>query len=153
MVKPTIAVVSVGLHNRYHHPGEETLARLKDAGATVYRTDRDGQLTLTSTGHGVVVAAAKAAEGGAGLIEVAALPTPAPPPADAPPADAPPADAPPAVATAARACAYEASRNSEVFHEASCGNVGRIAAQNRVCFVTREEAAAAGLRPAKCCDP
>ncbi|HLK92142.1 MAG TPA: ComEC/Rec2 family competence protein [Polyangia bacterium] len=45
-----IAVVSVGAGNRYHHPAAATLDRLARAGATVYRTDMDGDVTVESDG-------------------------------------------------------------------------------------------------------
>jgi beta-lactamase superfamily II metal-dependent hydrolase len=45
-----IAVVSVGAANRYRHPAAATLDRLARAGATVYRTDMDGDVTVESDG-------------------------------------------------------------------------------------------------------
>ena len=46
-ISPEICVISVGEHNRYGHPGEETLHRLASIGTRLYRTDRDGSVTLT----------------------------------------------------------------------------------------------------------
>ncbi len=43
---PKTAVISCGKNNRYGHPGEETLKRLKDAGAAVYDTRFDGQVKI-----------------------------------------------------------------------------------------------------------
>ncbi len=43
---PQIAVISVGENNYYGHPSQEVLDRLKDAGCTVYRTDRDGTVII-----------------------------------------------------------------------------------------------------------
>jgi competence protein ComEC len=42
---PELAVISVG-YNSYGHPAQETLDRLAAAGTTVYRTDRDGEVTV-----------------------------------------------------------------------------------------------------------
>ena len=42
---PDIAVISVG-ENNYGHPGEETLERLSDSGATIYQTRESGAITL-----------------------------------------------------------------------------------------------------------
>jgi competence protein ComEC len=47
-VTPEDAVISVGAGNPYGHPAQETLDRLAAAGATVYRTDQDGTVILTS---------------------------------------------------------------------------------------------------------
>jgi beta-lactamase superfamily II metal-dependent hydrolase len=47
-VTPKDAVISVGAGNTYGHPAQETLNRLVAHGATVYRTDLDGTVVLTS---------------------------------------------------------------------------------------------------------
>lgn len=52
--KPRAAVISVGRRNRYGHPAEEVLERLKRAGAAVYRTDEQGAITLTISPRGMV---------------------------------------------------------------------------------------------------
>ena len=39
-------VISVGRDNSYGHPAAETLQRLESFGCTVYRTDRDGTITI-----------------------------------------------------------------------------------------------------------
>jgi competence protein ComEC len=49
-VQPKVAVISVGEKNRYHHPTDEALQRLKDIGANIYRTDLNGTVTITTDG-------------------------------------------------------------------------------------------------------
>jgi competence protein ComEC len=48
--RPRVAVVSVGPHNPFRHPAPEALGRLAEAGARVYRTDRDGAVLLETDG-------------------------------------------------------------------------------------------------------
>ncbi len=45
-VSPKIALISSGRNNPYRHPHPETLARYKTHGATIYRTDQEGAITL-----------------------------------------------------------------------------------------------------------
>lgn len=45
--KPKLAVISVGAHNVYGHPGAGTLERLKSAGSAVVRTDLNGEIQLS----------------------------------------------------------------------------------------------------------
>ncbi len=47
--KPTYAVISVG-QNSYGHPTQNTIDKLTKAGATIYRTDLQGDITFTSDG-------------------------------------------------------------------------------------------------------
>lgn len=51
-VKPDIAIVSCGAWNRYGHPSQAVLDRLRAANANVklYRTDLQGEITLTTRG-------------------------------------------------------------------------------------------------------
>ena len=49
-VKPEIAIVSCGAWNRYGHPNQGVLDRLKAANVKLYRTDLQGEITLTTRG-------------------------------------------------------------------------------------------------------
>ncbi len=49
-LRPEVAAIEVGEHNRYGHPAPETLAALGEAVPRNYRTDRDGTVTLTVEG-------------------------------------------------------------------------------------------------------
>lgn len=189
-VQPKYALISVGMPNRYRHPGQETLDRLRAIGAKVFRTDLEGKLTVLSSGRGVKIETEHGTEedrlwvGGestSGRPAVAssldrdsvlqdlharssipdATPMDGPDSPDAPDvAPAPTTPTPPATPAATPAevqpvpgCAYIASKNSEVFHDAKCGNGLKISAQNLVCYATKEAAIAAGRRPAGCCHP
>jgi competence protein ComEC len=64
-VKPEIAIVSCGAWNRYGHPSQAVLDRLRAANPAMklYRTDLHGELTLTTRGkqNDVAIKAAKEA--------------------------------------------------------------------------------------------
>jgi beta-lactamase superfamily II metal-dependent hydrolase len=48
--QPELALISCGSDNRYGHPGSETVERLVNAGASIYRTDKSGHLRVISNG-------------------------------------------------------------------------------------------------------
>jgi competence protein ComEC len=60
-VKPEIAIVSCGAWNRYGHPSQAVLDRLRAKNVKLYRTDLQGEITLTTRGkdNDVVVKPAK----------------------------------------------------------------------------------------------
>ena len=45
-VKPSLALISVGQNNKYGHPGWDTLVRLDEIGADIYRTDLYGTIEI-----------------------------------------------------------------------------------------------------------
>jgi len=51
-VQPEAAIISDGEWNRYGHPAQSVLDRLKAANAKVYRTDLQGEVTITTRGKG-----------------------------------------------------------------------------------------------------
>ena len=52
LVKPKLAVASLGAGNKYGHPHPETLALLARLGIPLKRTDRDGTVILVTDGQG-----------------------------------------------------------------------------------------------------
>jgi beta-lactamase superfamily II metal-dependent hydrolase len=58
-VKPSIAVISCGVDNSYGHPARDAVERLQAVGATIYRTDLDGAVVVTSDGNTVKAETAK----------------------------------------------------------------------------------------------
>jgi beta-lactamase superfamily II metal-dependent hydrolase len=57
VVRPSVAVVSAGAGNSYGHPAPATIARLRDHGARVFRTDLDGTVEIAIGPEGLVVRA------------------------------------------------------------------------------------------------
>ena len=49
-VMPEYGIISCGTGNTYGHPHDEVTSRLYDAGVTVYRTDKQGTVVVTSDG-------------------------------------------------------------------------------------------------------
>jgi competence protein ComEC len=47
-VAPNVAIVSVGRDNLFGHPAPSTIDALQRRGITIYRTDRDGAITVTT---------------------------------------------------------------------------------------------------------
>lgn len=58
-VNPHYAVISTEDNSRYGHPHEETLSRLKDCGAEIYRTDKHGTIVFCSDGSVLTVSSQK----------------------------------------------------------------------------------------------
>jgi competence protein ComEC len=63
-VKPDVAIISCGDWNRYGHPSQVVLDRLRAADVKLYRTDLQGEITITTKGreNDVVVKTAKEAK-------------------------------------------------------------------------------------------
>ncbi len=57
-VSPEVSIIEVGAGNDYGHPHEEVLDRLQQA-STVYRTDLDGTITVTTDGSTYTVTTEK----------------------------------------------------------------------------------------------
>ena len=55
VLRPEVALISVGAGNRYGHPADEILSLLMQCGCTVYRTDSSGDITVKLSRKGVTV--------------------------------------------------------------------------------------------------
>ena len=62
-LRPRAAVISVGRKNRYGHPAPEALARLAARGVAMWRTDRDGTVTITTDGKAMQIRGRARVEG------------------------------------------------------------------------------------------
>ena len=58
-VRPKYAIIMVGTNNRYDHPYQSIIDRWKNIGATIYRTDLNGNIIITSDGNTIEVTTSK----------------------------------------------------------------------------------------------
>lgn len=54
-VSPEVAVYSCGKNNEYGHPHREVIALMDSVGVQTYRTDKDGNIVITTDGEGYAV--------------------------------------------------------------------------------------------------
>lgn len=54
-VKPEISIISVGINNMYGHPKQTTLDKLNALNSKIYRTDQNGNITITCDGTNCIV--------------------------------------------------------------------------------------------------
>lgn len=122
-IMPEIAVISVGEGNKYGHPTEEALSRLRDADVRVYRTDMQGHIKITSDGKNITVTTNKNQD-------IETNPTIPSPPENG---------------------TYIGNKNSKVFHLDTCSSLPKEA--NRVYFESRTQAISENFTPCSKCKP
>jgi beta-lactamase superfamily II metal-dependent hydrolase len=84
-LSPEIGVVQVGADNSYGHPTEEALSRVGAVGAEIYRTDQQGEVTVTTDGVSHRVETEQSGTNGPSVPLPGAEEAPQPPPAPEPP--------------------------------------------------------------------
>ncbi len=129
-VMPQYAVISVGAGNSYGHPNDDTLSKLRDAGAVVFRTDLQGDIFCTSDGKTVSFETQKQ------VSEEQVNPTIA---------DGSGQESQDTSGT------YIGNVNSMKFHRASCSSLPKES--NRIYFDSRSAAVNAGYAPCQRCTP
>ncbi len=131
-VMPQYAVISCGKNNKYGHPDEVVLSRLRDADVTVFRTDLQGDIFCTSDGQDVRLTCTRNAQA-----DTIGLPS--------------------SHETESRTdpeSAYVVNLNSGKFHLPDCSSAKQIPEQNRQEITcTREELIGQGYVPCKRCNP
>lgn len=124
-VLPQFAVISCGAGNSYGHPDKETLSRLTQAEAQIYRTDQCGTILVQTDGKTLTFR----------FGDTVFTASPAP-------------HATPALENDG---AYIGNIKSKKFHLSSCSALP--AEDNRVYFAARETALAQGYTPCSNCKP
>jgi beta-lactamase superfamily II metal-dependent hydrolase len=150
-VRPEAAVISVGADNKYGHPTQEALDRLKSAGVKVYRTDLQGEIHIISDGSTYQIVTQKRAPLEAIFVGRVSngdsrSPTTTPTPSNITPTARPtPAGEPSTVG------AIIGNKNSKKYHLPNCPGYTQTLEKNRVYFKSAEEAEAAGFTRAGNC--
>lgn len=54
-LRPSVVVFSCGRDNPYGHPVPQVLRHVQDTGATIFRTDQHGQISLETDGKTVMI--------------------------------------------------------------------------------------------------
>lgn len=53
-VSPEISIISCGINNKFNHPSKSTLENLSNINSSIYRTDEDGTIVLSSNGFKII---------------------------------------------------------------------------------------------------
>ena len=144
-IMPKYAVISVG-ENSYGHPTEDTLSRLRDAGAKVYRTDMQGDIIAASDGKTVTITTKKNGD-------IATNPTEGEKASTAESAGAKNAGAESA-GNETKAYNYIGNKNTKKLHDPNCSAVLQMKEESKVYLnCTRDAAIKDGYRPCGRCNP
>ena len=122
-VMPRYAVISVGEGNKYGHPSDEVLSRLRDAGTEVYRTDMQGHIIASSDGRSVTFRTEKEADTATNPTGNSTVRT------------------------------YIGNAGTRKFHLPDCASAKNVQEDNRVVFYTRLHAVLEGYEPCGRCKP
>ena len=133
-VMPRYAVISCGAGNSYGHPTDVVLSRLRDAGATLYRTDLHGDITFKSNGNGITVTTQKQT-----YVDVWKA------------GDGKKPDQVTIATQVGQVASFIGNKNSKIFHLDSCG--GLPLEKNRIYFSNRSDAVNMGYRACQRCNP
>ncbi len=143
-VMPEYAIISAGKGNSYGHPTEDVLSRLRDADATIYRTDLNGDIFVTSDGKNVSVSTEKSVSKDEIMIpggKSNTTPSVSSEQVYAEKNDSAGTD-------------YIANKNTKKFHYPACNSVKKMKESNKLYFNgTRDELISQGYSPCGNCHP
>jgi len=135
-VAPQYAVISVGWQNSYGHPSAATLELLRKTCRSVYRTDLQGDILITSNGSRLSVSTEKNASD-AEIFTPGIFTEPTV-----------------GVSNEASRYSYIANKNSMVFHLPNCPSTAQMKESNKIFLTgTREDAITQGYSPCGSCKP
>lgn len=130
-VKPKEAIISCGTNNQYGHPHDVTMKRLASYGIKTYRTDKSGNITLTTDGKSYTISAKPSGFAPVPVSKIVKQKSEG--------------------GSSSGSGSYIGNKNSHKFHRANCSRLP--AEKNRVYFKSRDEAIKTGYEPCKICEP
>ena len=145
-VRPKYAVISCGTGNDYGHPTQEVLDRLWDKDVSVFRTDEQGNIIMTSDGKEITWSTSPSETWAPGVV----------------PAKAPDRNTESVEKTGTDAAEdnqtaenlYILNNNTMKFHRPGCSSVQKISEKNYgESSLSRDELIAQGYSPCGNCDP
>lgn len=142
-IMPEYAIISVGEGNSYGHPTDNTLSRLRDADVTIYRTDLNGDIYITSDGQSVSITTDKSASQEDIMTPGGIVVTPPPATQEVIQNDAP-----------STGTDYIVNTNTGKFHHTYCSSVKKMKESNKMYYTgTRDELVSKGYSPCGNCHP
>ena len=145
-VRPKYAVISCGTGNDYGHPTQEVLDRLWDKDVSVFRTDEQGNIIMTSDGKEITWSTSPSETWAPGVV----------------PANAPDRNTESVEKTGTDTAEnnqtaeslYVLNNNTMKFHRPGCSSVKKISEKNYgESSLSRDELIAQGYSPCGNCDP
>ena len=145
-VRPKYAVISCGTGNDYGHPTQEVLDRLWDKDVSVFRTDEQGNIIMTSDGKEITWSTSPSETWAPGVV----------------PANAPDRNTESVEKTGTDTAEnnqtaeslYVLNNNTMKFHRPGCSSVQKISEKNYgESSLSRDELIAQGYSPCGNCDP
>ena len=139
-INPSYAVISVGTGNSYGHPDEETLAKLKNKGVKVFRTDKQGTIIATTDGKNISWSLEPTTDYSSGSGHQSSSYN-----------DSSSVVVPSGNTQSAN---YILNKNTKKFHYPDCGSVSRMSEKNKEYFTgTRDEVISRGYDSCGNCHP
>lgn len=127
-INPSICVIEVGANNSYGHPHKEVQELLSNRKTTVYRTDKNGSIVITSNGKTLSVSSSK----GKGTTSSSASKKPT-------------------TTNTSKNIVYIGNKNSKVYHKSTCSSLPDK--KNQVSFSSKSSAEQAGYHACSRCNP
>ncbi len=122
-VNPSAAIITCGENNDYGHPHKETTAALDLRGIPYWRTDKQGDIVVTTDGEKICISTSES--------EVSVT---TPQKQD-------------------HISEYIGNKNSKVLHRSTCDGVSKMSERNKVIFDTWDEAKKKGYTACGVCNP